>query len=462
MRYAEHVMDLVGDTPLVKLTKVAEGLRPLVLAKVEYFNPGGSVKDRIALRMIDAAEQSGKLRPGGTIVEPTSGNTGIGLAMIAQRRGYKCVFVCPDKVSEDKRNVLRAYGAEVVVCPTAVAPEHPDSYYNTSDRLARDIPGGWKPNQYANQSNPASHFATTGPELWEQTEGKITHFVAGIGTGGTISGTGRYLKEVSDGRVKVIGADPEGSVYSGGSGRPYLVEGVGEDFWPTTYDRDICDEILAVRDADSFDMTRRLAREEALLVGGSCGMAAVAALRVAASLTGKEAADAVVVVLLPDGGRGYLAKVFDDSWMSTYGFLSAESSEATVGDVLRGKDGRLPELVHGHPNETVADVAGYLREFGVSQLPIVAAEPPVMAAEVVGAVNERDLLDALFTGQANLADRVEQHMSAPLPTIGAGEPVTAAMKALAAGDGALVLIDGKPAGVITRHDVLAFLSATHH
>jgi cystathionine beta-synthase len=462
MRYAEHVMDLVGDTPLVKLTKVAEGLRPLVLAKVEYFNPGGSVKDRIALRMIDAAEQSGELQPGGTIVEPTSGNTGIGLAMIAQRRGYKCVFVCPDKVSEDKRNVLRAYGAEVVVCPTAVAPEHPDSYYNTSDRLARDIPGGWKPNQYANQSNPASHFATTGPELWEQTEGKITHFVAGIGTGGTISGTGRYLKEVSDGRVKVIGADPEGSVYSGGSGRPYLVEGVGEDFWPTTYDRDICDEILAVRDADSFDMTRRLAREEALLVGGSCGMAAVAALRVAASLTGKEAADAVVVVLLPDGGRGYLAKVFDDSWMSTYGFLSAESSEATVGDVLRGKDGRLPELVHGHPNETVADVAGYLREFGVSQLPIVAAEPPVMAAEVVGAVNERDLLDALFTGQANLADRVEQHMSAPLPTIGAGEPVTAAMKALAAGDGALVLIDGKPAGVITRHDVLAFLSATHH
>ncbi|MDT7659419.1 MAG: cystathionine beta-synthase [Pseudonocardiales bacterium] len=462
MRYAEHVMDLVGDTPLVKLTKVAEGLRPLVLAKVEYFNPGGSVKDRIALRMIDAAEQSGELQPGGTIVEPTSGNTGIGLAMIAQRRGYKCVFVCPDKVSEDKRNVLRAYGAEVVVCPTAVAPEHPDSYYNTSDRLARDIPGGWKPNQYTNQSNPASHFATTGPELWEQTEGKITHFVAGIGTGGTISGTGRYLKEVSDGRVKVIGADPEGSVYSGGSGRPYLVEGVGEDFWPTTYDRDICDEILAVRDADSFDMTRRLAREEALLVGGSCGMAAVAALRVAASLTGKEAEEAVVVVLLPDGGRGYLAKVFDDAWMSTYGFLSAESSEATVGDVLRGKDGRLPELVHGHPNETVADVAGYLREFGVSQLPIVAAEPPVMAAEVVGAVNERDLLDALFTGQANLADRVEQHMSAPLPTIGAGEPVTAAMKALAAGDGALVLIDGKPAGVITRHDVLAFLSATHH
>jgi cystathionine beta-synthase len=462
MRYAEHVMDLVGHTPLVRLTKVTRELpahpRPLVLAKVEYLNPGGSVKDRIALPMIDAAEASGELRPGGTIVEPTSGNTGIGLAMLAQRRGYKCVFVCPDKVSEDKRNVLRAYGAQVVVCPTAVPPEHPDSYYSTSDRLTREIPGAWKPNQYANRHNPESHYATTGPELWEQTDGRITHFVAGIGTGGTISGTGRYLKEVSGGRVKVIGADPEGSVYSGGTGRPYLVEGVGEDFWPSTYDRDICDDILAVRDADSFEMTRRLAREEALLVGGSCGMAAVAALRVAAALTGPDADDAVVVVLLPDGGRGYLAKVFDDAWMSTYGFLSAESSETTVGDVLRGKDGRLPELVHGHPNETMADVVGYLREFGVSQLPIVAAEPPVMAAEVVGAVNERDLLDALFTGRARLADRVERHMSAPLPTIGAGEPVSAAMKALASGDGALVLIDGKPAGVITRHDVLAFLS----
>jgi cystathionine beta-synthase len=458
MRYAEHVMDLVGNTPLIKLSRVTEGLLPPVLAKVEYFNPGGSVKDRIALRMIEAAEASGALRPGGTIVEPTSGNTGIGLAMLAQRRGYKCVFVCPDKVSEDKRNVLRAYGAEVVVCPTAVAPEHPDSYYSTSDRLARELAGAWKPDQYANPENPESHYRQTGPEIWEQTEGKITHFVAGIGTGGTISGTGRYLKEVSGGRVRVIGADPEGSVYSGGSGRPYLVEGVGEDFWPTTYDRDVCDEILAVRDADSFDMTRRLAREEALLVGGSCGMAAAAALRVAASLSGPEAEQAVVVVLLPDGGRGYLAKVFNDAWMSTYGFLSPDSSEATVGDVLRRKDGALPAMVHGHPNETVADVAGYLREFGVSQIPIVSAEPPVMAAEVVGAVNERELLDALFTGRAKLADRVEHHMSAALPTIGAGEPVTTAIDALAHADGALVLVDGKPAGVVTRHDLLAFLS----
>jgi cystathionine beta-synthase len=455
VEYVEHVVDLIGNTPLVRLTAVTEGLAPLVLAKVEYVNPGGSVKDRIASRMIEAAELSGELKPGGTIVEPTSGNTGVGLAMVAQRKGYKCVFVCPDKVSEDKRNVLKAYGAEVVVCPTAVAPEHPNSYYNVSDRLVREIDGAWKPNQYANQENPRSHYETTGPELWRQTEGRITHFVAGVGTGGTISGTGRYLKEVSDGRVKIIGADPQGSVYSGGSGRPYLVEGVGEDFWPETYDRDICDEIIEVSDADSFTITRRLAREEALLVGGSCGMAAAAALRLAERC----GPDDVIVVLLPDGGRGYLSKVFNDSWMSQYGFLPPEHTGATVGDVLRRKDGRIPELVHAHPSETVADAVAYLREFSVSQMPVVSAEPPVMAAEVVGAVNERDLLDALFAGKAALADRLDRHMSPPLPTIGAGEQITVAMKALADADGALVLVDGKPAGVVTRQDLLGYLAA---
>jgi len=454
VEYVEHVVDLVGNTPLVKLDSVTEGAAPLVLAKVEYLNPGGSVKDRIALRMVEAAEASGELRPGGTIVEPTSGNTGVGLALVAQRKGYKCVFVCPDKVSEDKRNVLKAYGAEVVVCPTAVAPEHPDSYYNVSDRLVREIPGAWKPDQYSNPQNPLSHYHSTGPEIWRQTEGRITHFVAGVGTGGTISGTGKYLKEVSGGKVKIIGADPEGSVYSGGTGRPYLVEGVGEDFWPDAYDRDICDEIVAVSDADSFSVTRRLAREEGLLVGGSCGMAAAAAIRIAQTC----GPDDVVVVLLPDGGRGYLSKVFNDQWMSSYGFLPPDSSGATVGDVLRRKDGRIPDLVHGHPKETVAEAVAILREYGVSQMPVVNAEPPVMAAEVAGAVNERDLLDALFTGKAQLADTLEKHMSAPLPTIGAGESVGVAMKALSHADGALVLDDGKPAGVVTRQDILGFLA----
>ncbi|MGH3980670.1 MAG: cystathionine beta-synthase [Pseudonocardiaceae bacterium] len=453
MQYAEHIVDTIGGTPLVRLHSVARGCPAAVLAKVEYFNPGGSVKDRIALRMVEAAERSGVLRPGGTIVEPTSGNTGVALALVAQRKGYRCLFVCPDKVSDDKRNVLRAYGAEVVVCPTAVAPDHPDSYYSVSDRLAGELDGAWKPDQYTNPENPESHYHSTGPELWTQTDGRITHLVAGIGTGGTISGCGRYLEEVSDGRVRIVGADPEGSVYSGGTGRPYLVEGVGEDFWPVTYDRGICDEIVAVSDADSFQMTRRLAREEGLLVGGSCGMAVVAALRVAQGA----GPDDVVVVLLPDGGRGYLAKVFNDSWMASYGFLPPVAG-ATVADVLRRKDGTLPDLVHTHPNETVAEAVAILREYGVSQMPVVQAEPPVMAAEVAGAVVERDLLQALFTGVAKLADRVELHMSPPLPTIGAGEPLGSAMTALASADGALVLLGGKPAGVVTRQDVLGFLS----
>lgn len=458
MRIANHVVDLVGNTPLVKLNSVTSPGSGLVAAKVEYLNPGGSSKDRIAVRMIDAAEASGELKPGGTIVEPTSGNTGVGLALVAQQRGYKCVFVCPDKVGEDKRNVLRAYGAEVVVCPTAVEPSHPDSYYSVSDRLVTEIDGAWKPNQYANPAGPQSHYETTGPEIWADTDGKITHFVAGVGTGGTITGTGRYLKEVSGGRVQVIGADPEGSVYSGGTGRPYLVEGVGEDFWPSAYDPAVPDRIIAVSDADSFEMTRRLAREEALLVGGSCGMAVVAALKVA-----EEAGpDAVVVVLLPDGGRGYLSKVFNDAWMSSYGFLRSRLDgsvdDVTVGEVLRRKSGELPDLVHTHPSETVRDAISILREYGVSQMPVVGAEPPVMAGEVAGSVSERELLSAVFEGRAKLADAVALHMSAPLPLIGSGELLGTAAKELRDSDAVMVVEDGKPIGVLTRHDLLGSLS----
>ena len=457
MKYAESIVDLMGNTPLVRLSRVTQGLAPLVLAKVEYLNPGGSVKDRIATRMIEAAEADGLLKPGGTIVEPTSGNTGVGLALVAQRKGYRCIFVCPDKVSQDKRDVMVAYGAEVVVCPTSVPPNHPDSYYSVSDRLTAETPGAWKPDQYSNPAGPASHYATTGPEIWADTEGRVTHFVTGVGTGGTISGTGRYLKEVSadrpSGPVRIIGADPEGSVYSGGTGRPYLVEGVGEDFWPSAYDPTVPDEIIAVSDADSFAMTRRLAREEGLLVGGSCGMAVIAALKVAETL----GPDDVLVVLLPDGGRGYLGKIFNDRWMASYGFLSADGA-LTVGDVLRAKVGDLPALVHTHPTETVRDAIEILREYHVSQMPVVNAEPPVMAGEVTGSVSERDLLEAVFTGRAGLADPVERHMSTALPLVGAGEPVEIARKALETVDAVMVVDDGKPIGVLTRHDLLGAIT----
>ncbi|MEU4115101.1 cystathionine beta-synthase [Kitasatospora sp. NPDC028055] len=461
MRYHNSIIDLVGNTPLVKLNKVTDGITATVLAKVEYFNPGGSVKDRIAMRMIEAAEASGALKPGGTIVEPTSGNTGVGLAIVAQQKGYKCIFVCPDKVSTDKINTLRAYGAEVVVCPTAVAPEHPDSYYNVSDRLVRETPNAWKPDQYSNPDNPASHYYSTGPELWEQTEGKITHFVAGVGTGGTISGTGNYLKEASGGKVKVIGADPEGSVYSGGTGRPYLVEGVGEDFWPTAYDRGVADEIVAVSDKDSFQMTRRLAKEEGLLVGGSCGMAVVAALEVAKKL----GPDDVVVVLLPDGGRGYLSKIFNDDWMADYGFLPSATDEAHISEVLVRKEGieqgGVPQFVHMHPNETVAEAVRVLREYGVSQMPVVspgAGHPDIMAGEVIGSVVEKLLLEGIFAKEIELTDTLDKVMSKPLPVVGSGETVTNLMTVLEKADAAVVLVEGKPQGIVTRQDLLGFLT----
>ena len=451
MTYAESIVDLVGDTPMVKLQHVAAGVRATVLVKLEYLNPGGSSKDRIAKRIIEAAEAQGRLRPGGTIVEPTSGNTGVGLALVAQQRGYRCVFVVPDKVGEDKRSVLRAYGAQVVITPTSVAPDSPDSYYSVSDRLAAEIPGAFKPNQYANPNGPLSHYETTGPEIWRDTDGRVTHFVAGVGTGGTISGTGRYLKEISGGAVRIVGADPEGSVYSGGTGRPYLVEGVGEDFWPDAYDPSVVDEVVAVSDAESFAMTRRLAQEEGILVGGSSGMAVVAALRIAAEL----GPDEVVVVLLPDGGRGYLGKIFNDAWMRSYGFAD-DSDERTVADVLVAKTGHLPDLVHAHPSDTVREVINILTEYGVSQLPILSAEPPVVMGEVAGAIDERALVNLVFSGEATMTDPVAKFVGPALPLIGINEPVSAARSALSRADALMVTDAGKPVGVLTRHDLLAY------
>ncbi|NKX51396.1 cystathionine beta-synthase [Arthrobacter deserti] len=458
MKYANSVLDLIGNTPLVKLNKVTEGIAATVLAKVEYFNPGGSIKDRIAVKMIEQAERDGKLKPGGTVVEPTSGNTGVGLALVAQQKGYKSIFVTPDKVGQEKRDVLRAYGAEVVVTPTSVAPDSPESYYGVSDRLVTEIEGAYKPDQFSNPAAPASHYETTGPEIWRDTDGQVTHVVIGAGTGGTITGTGRYLKEASadrpSGPVRIAAADPEGSVYSGGTGRPYFVEGVGEDMWPGNYDRNVPDEVLAVNDAESFAMTRRLAREEGLLVGGSSGMAVVAALRVAREL----GPDDVVVVILPDSGRGYLAKIFNDEWMRSYGFMSG-SEEATVGEVLRGKSGAVPDLVHTHPAESVRDVVEIINEYGVSVLPVLSQEPPVVMGEVVGAVVERTLTAQLFTGEARLTDKIGDHMGEKMPVIGALESISAAREKLQHADALLVAFEGAPVGVLTRHDLLTYLTS---
>ena len=453
MKYANSVLDLIGNTPLVRLTSIAKGYKPTILVKVEYLNPGGSSKDRIAARIIDAAEAEGKLKPGGTIVEPTSGNTGIGLALVAQQRGYRCVFVLPDKVGEEKRNVLKAYGAEIVVTPTSVAPDSPESYYSVSDRLAREIPGAFKPDQYSNPNGPLSHYESTGPEIWRDTDGKVTHFVAGVGTGGTISGVGKYLKEVSDGKVQIIGADPEGSVYSGGTGRPYLVEGVGEDFWPSAYDPTVVDGIIASSDAESFDLTLRLAREEGLLVGGSSGLAVASALKLAADL----GEDDVVVVLLPDGGRGYLGKVFNEQWMQSYGFTQV-SDERTVADLIRLKSGEMPDLVHAHPSDTVRDAIQIMAKHEVSQLPVLTAEPPVVIGEVVGALAEGALVELVFSGAANMTDSIAEFVGAPLGLIGVHESVTQARKALSTATALLVVDDGKPVAVLTRTDLLNYLS----
>jgi cystathionine beta-synthase len=453
----DSLLDLVGNTPLLRLSRIGAGLPGELLAKLEMLNPGGSVKDRIGIRMIEAAEDAGLLEPGGTIVEPTSGNTGVGLAIAAARKGYRCIFTMPDKMSQEKILLLRAYGAEVVIAPTAVPPDSPESYYRVADRLTEEIPGAFQPNQYFNKENPRAHYETTGPELWRQTEGRITHLVAGVGTGGTITGTGRYLKE-KNADITIVGADPEGSLYTGSEARPYLVEGIGEDFIPETFDPDIVDRWITVSDRDSFLTARRLTREEGLLVGGSCGTAVYAALQIAPEV----APDDVIVVILPDSGKAYLSKVFNDTWMLQYGFLDRPGTEARIGEVLiekSGLGGAVPDLVVVPAHEKVGRAIDILQEYGISQLPVAKTNTPEDLSEIVGSIHERSLLDRVFRDRDAMGRDVIEVMDPPLPVVQASAGVDEMFADLSRGAEAIVVTEGpRPTGVLTRTDLLEFLS----
>jgi len=451
MQVLETFLDAMGNTPLVRLHTVTRGLAPTVLAKLEMLNPGGSVKDRIGIRMIEAAERQGLLKPGGTIVEPTSGNTGHGLAIAAAIRGYKCIFVMPDKMSQEKISLLRAYGAEVVITPTAVAPESPESYYRVAERLAAEIPGAFQPNQYFNPENPRTHYETTGPEIWRQTDGKIDVFVAGVGTGGTISGVGRFLKEQNP-AVTVVGADPEGSVYSGDTPRPYLVEGIGEDFWPDTFDPDVVDRYVKVSDRDSFLTARAVTRKEGILVGGSCGTAVFAALQVAKELDETK----LVVVLLPDTGRGYLSKVYSESWMLQYGMLDRPEA-IRVDEVLSSKGGELPPLITVSARAKVRQAVDTLHQHSISQAPVVR-EDSADLAQFVGSIRDRELLDRVFRDPDALQADVAEVMAPPMPMVEWDEPVESAFAELEHGPAVLVAKEGQVLGVLTRSDLLDFLA----
>lgn len=450
MKYYDTILESVGHTPLVKLSKISAGLKPLILAKVEAFNPGGSVKDRPAAKMIAEAEKAGLLKPGGTIIEPTSGNTGTGLAQIASVKGYRCILVCPDKVAQEKINLLKAYGAEVVIVPTSVSASSPESYYSVANKLTNEIPGAFQPNQFANPNNPEAHYLTTGPEIWDDTDGKITCFVASMGTGGTISGTARYLKEKNP-RLKVVGVDPEGSIYSGDMPGAYKVEGIGEDFIPRTINLKLIDEIIRVNDKDSFTMARRLAREEGILVGGSSGTACTAALRVAQSMSEKD----VVVVLLPDGGRGYLSKVFSDEWMRASGFLPASGESFYVGDLLdrKMKRSKLPAMLVVRPTDTVQRAIELMQEYQIDQLPVITSD-----GQNVGMINDVITMNVVYERRDASQVAIQSVMGRPFAQFEKSMEIDQAYKAFKLGTAMIVVTDQhKAVGVITKFDMMAHL-----
>jgi cystathionine beta-synthase len=449
MKYRRNVLETIGRTPLVRLNRVTKGVKPVILAKAEFFNPGGSVKDRIGVVIIEDAVSRGLLKPGGTIVESTSGNTGVGLALVAAVRGYRAIFTMPDKMSQEKIRLLKSYGAEVVTCPTHVPPESEKSYYSVARRIVETTPNSFLANQYFNPLNPEAHYRTTGPEIWEDTAGEIDYFVAGIGTGGTISGVGRYLKEKNPG-VKVIGIDTEGSILKEyfytrriGEGHPYLVEGIGEDIIPGTFNPDVLDEVITVSDRDSFRMARQLAREEGLMVGGSCGSAVFGAIQVARSL----GEDKIVVVLLPDTGERYLSKFHTDEWMREHRML--DTQEATVGEIVRKKPAIIPAIVRIDVGATIDRALELMRTHNVSQLPVDRDGEPV------GSVEEGHLMDLLLSGGAKRDEPVRGVMKEPLPVLKASAPYTDALKFVTSQAQAVLVEDGGDViGILTKHDLV--------